>query len=248
MSVVAPPDPPRPDELEALIREARVRQLRRRLGAAALVAFVAGAAVAAHSIVNGGRSTAFHSARPRPALTTTRVCGIRVAGPRILASDGSTVYREPIRHLAHPNRIGSQVRCSGPTVWVVWDNGVAASQEGYVGARSLDGGRSWKLVFAEGFFGVTAPHQLVTGYLGPWTLDGPRRAYFTGMCVACGFGTVSLWATRDDGRTFRMYKLPALTGYGPRRIRVSGHEVAIQARRGYSKTGPASKTVRVRAG
>jgi hypothetical protein len=248
MSVFAPPEPRRPDELEALIREARVRQLKRRLGAAALVAVVAGVAVAVYPIVDGGRPTTFHAGRPRPAVTTTRACGIRVAGPRILASDGRTVYREPFRHFAHPNLIGSQVRCSGPTVWVVWDNGGLASQGDYVGARSVDGGRSWNLVFAEGFFGLKAPHQLVTGYLGPWTLDGPRRAYFTGVCVACGYGTVSLWATRDGGRTFRRYDVPALTGYGPTRLRVSDRHVAIHARRTSWKNGPRRKTVRVRVG
>src|SRR3954453_14499601 len=46
MSVVSPPPviPPEQDELEALIREARARQRKRWLGAAALVAFLAGGA------------------------------------------------------------------------------------------------------------------------------------------------------------------------------------------------------------
>lgn len=157
------------------------------------------------------------------------------------------MYREPIRHAVHPNRIPSQIRCSGPTVWVVWFNGVGMSQEGYVGARSIDRGRTWKLVFSERFFGVNAPHQLVTGYLGVWALGGPRDAYFTGMCVACGLGTVGLWVTKNAGRTFRRYDIPALTGYGPTSIRNVGREtVVIRARRETRPTGPRRKVVKVR--
>jgi hypothetical protein len=167
-------------------------------------------------------------------VKSTKECGIRVAGPRILGSNGKTAYREPVpAHEAHPNRIGSQVRCSASAIWVVFYNGVAASQEGYVGTRSLDRGRTWKLIFAERFFGVKAPHQL-DAYMGPWTLRG-RVAYFIGVCPACstreGQVTTSLWVTRDAGRTFRMYKVPALTGYGPTGIRVSRSEVVIKARR-----------------
>lgn len=44
-------------------------------------------------------------------------------------------------------------------------------------------------------------------YLGPWTLVG-SSAYFTGRCPACGAGTVSLWVTKDGGRTFHRYAIP----------------------------------------
>jgi hypothetical protein len=244
MSVVAPPPvhPPGQDELEALIREARARQRRRWAAAAAVVAFLAGGALAAYSIGSAGSGKV---SRPGGGsiVKAKRGCGIRVAGPRILGSDGSAVYREPIRHQVNPSRIPSQVRCSGPTIWVVWFNGVGMSQEGYVGARSVDRGRTWKLVFSEGMFGPKAPHQLVTGYLGPWTLDGPRTAYFSGTCVACGWGTVSLWVTRDAGRTFRMYKVPALTGYGHMRIRVSRDRVRISATADFPRFKPRRKTV-----
>jgi hypothetical protein len=196
----------------------------------ALVAFLAGSVVAAYSIAGGTRPAATRSKGTSTFVASANRCGIRVAGPRVLGSDGRTVYREPIRREANPNRIGSQVQCSGTTVWVVWFNGVAASQEGYVGARSVDRGRTWKLVFAERFFGVKAPHQL-DSYLGVWTLRGPRDAYFTGTCPACGFGTVSLWVTENAGRTFHRYKVPALAGQGPTDIRVSGRLVTIRGRR-----------------
>src|SRR4029077_14085226 len=102
--------------------------------------------------------------------------------------------------------------------------------EGYVGVRSGDSGRSWKLVFAERYFGVRAPHQL-DDYMGVWTLRGSRAAYFTGTCPACGYVTVSLWVTKDGGRTFDRYQLPSLTGYRAEKIRVIRNRVTIAARR-----------------
>ena len=78
----------------------------------------------------------------------------------------------------------------------------------------------------------TAPHQL-DSYLGAWTLGGPQVAYFTGSCPVCGAGplfeTVSLWVTKNGGRTFRRYAIPSLDGYSPSGIRVSGHEVTVFA-------------------
>jgi len=53
MSVVSPPEPPRPDGLEALIREARARQRRRRLISAAAVAVIAAASLSAWAAVPG---------------------------------------------------------------------------------------------------------------------------------------------------------------------------------------------------
>lgn len=237
MSVVSPPEP-RQDELELLIREARSRQRRRWLGAAAVVGLLAGAVLAAYSIVNGRGSSASRRDRRSSLVATTNKCGIRVAGPRILGSDGGTVYREPVpKGETHANSIPSQVRCTTSAIWVIWFNGPAMMREIYVGARSLDHGRTWKLVFANG---ERAPHEL-SSYVGPWTVRG-RGAYFVGSCAACGVGsrqgTVQLWVTKDGGKTFRMYRLPALTGdipgipaFGPTRIRVSGSRVRIWASR-----------------
>ncbi len=242
MSVLSPPEP-REDELELLIREARARQRKRWVGAAALVAILAGTVLGIRSI-----ATAKHASSPvatgggTRATTTGTHCGFRVAGTRVLASDGSVVYRDPSQ-----SAMWHELRCSGSAVWVVFVNGVGMSHEDYVGVRSSDAGRSWRVVFAERFFNAKAPHQLVTGYLGPWTLSGPREAYFTGTCVACGRGTVSLWVTKDGGRTFRRYQIPALTGYGLglRRLRVKGQEVIISARSSVRGVEPPRKTVAV---
>jgi len=241
--IAAPPEPPLPDELEALIREARTRQRRRWMIGTSSVVVLAGAVLATSAIVSGGKpSVSRGTGRPFAAVKTGRACGVRVVGMRVVDAGGRTLYREPGNWTAtypHP----SVVRCSGSTAWVVWDNGAASSQEGYVGATSTDAGRSWKTVFAERYFGVSAPHEL-DAYLGPWTLHGPSTAYFTGQCPACGWGTVSLWVTKDGGRTFRHYRVTGLTGYAPTGIRVMDGAVTIWSKR-FTRAAKPHKTVTI---
>lgn len=237
MSVLAPPPQ---DDLELLIREARARQRQRQSTAAAVVAVAAALALAISSAIAGGGRRAVASAGSASVPTTaSSACRLRVLGKRILRG-GRVVYREPV-----PRTFGHQIACSGDTVWVVFYNGVASSQQAYLGVRSGDSGRTWRLVFAEPYFGVRAPHQL-DSYMGAWRLDGPRAAYFTGRCPACGPGTVSLWVTKDGGRTFRRYRVPGLRGYGTTAIRVSGGSVAISGTRWVPAAGPPRKTVRLK--
>lgn len=54
--MIAPPRPPSHDELEALIREARARQLRRRLLAAAGVAIAAALGLSLYALTTSGRA------------------------------------------------------------------------------------------------------------------------------------------------------------------------------------------------
>jgi len=134
-----------------------------------------------------------------------------------------------------------QARCSGSTAWVVFVNGVGMMHEEYVGVRSGDGGRTWRIVFA---LGVHAPYG-IDAEVGPWRLDGPRAAYFVGLCPAClGTGTVSLSVTKDGGRTLRRYEVPGLNDeYKPTSIHVSGNRVTIRARKVRGR--PTLKTVTV---
>src|SRR5262249_21900417 len=137
MTVVAPP--PR-DESELLIREARARQRKRRVAAAALVAVLAGAALGIHSIATGThRGTSVSSPRGATTAASRSRCGVTVVGSRILAGDGSVTYREPYK-----SSMWHEVRCSGSTVWVVFVNGVGMMHQEYVGVRSADRGRTWR--------------------------------------------------------------------------------------------------------
>jgi hypothetical protein len=235
MTVLSPPEP-RQDELELLIREARAWQRKRWVGAASVVAVLAGSALGISSIVGGTAPSASPGGgRQRSVAASASRCGVQVQGVRILHGR-RLVYREPVSRT-----FGHQIECSGSTVWVVFFNGVAASQQGYFGVRSGDSGRTWRLAFTERFFGMDAPHQL-DDYLGPWTVTR-HGAFFTGLCPACDpQPTISLWETKDGGRTFRRFDVAALDGYGPTAISVSGDRVTITGVRG-NVPGPKHKTV-----
>lgn len=244
--MIAPPKPPSHDELEALIKEARERQLRRRLFGAAVVAIAAGVGLAMWAALpDGSKSnvTQQGNSGSLPVTESGQSCGVRATGTQILDRSGRTLYREPGNWSPGYPR-SHEVRCSGSTIWVVWDNGAASSQEAYVGVHSADGGHHWRLVFAERYFGVNAPHQL-DAYMSVWTLHGPKAAYFIGRCPACGYGSVSLWVTKDEGRTFHAYQLATLTGYAATKIRVLGDRVTVSARR-WIPGRPVRKTITIR--
>lgn len=245
--MIAPPKPSSSDNLEALVKEARARQLRRRVVGVTLVAIAAGAGLAVWAVVSGGNQPTVRQHGGQAGNGTlpqdTPSCGVRVAGAHIVSRSGRVLYREPGTS-THP--VG-RVRCSGATIWAVFENGAASNQEAYVGARSGDHGRTWRLVFTERFFGLKAPHEL-DPYLGPFAVVGPRVAYFTGWCPACSpKPTVSLWVTKNLGRTFRRYSIASLAGYAPTRMRVAKGRVTIQGTR-MMYGGAPRKTVTVRVG
>jgi hypothetical protein len=192
-------------------------------GCAALVASAA-------ALACGGAS--LHAA-------VTRDCPVRVAGKRLVDARGRTVFRYPGYRV-----FAAQLKCSGRTVWVLFHGGVASSQEAYLGVRSGDGGRTWRRLLAEAYFGIKAPFT-IDSYAGPWTIVGAKSAYFVGWCPACGQGTVSLTVTRDGGRHFRRYAIPRLTGFRGTGIHVLGDRVTITAR-SQLKAGPRWRTVTIR--
>lgn len=234
MAIASPPRPPNQDELDALVREARARQRQRRIVIASLIALVAGAAIAIYSTLGPGDRSPASNHGPSSAASSSSPCRIRIVGTRILDRTGGTLYRDPVKVA-----VTHQTRCSGSTVWVVFVNGWGMMHEEYVGVRSGDGGRTWRLVFA---LGVHAPYG-IDAEVGTWRLDGPRSAYFVGLCPACrGAGTVSLSVTKDGGRTFHRYQVPGLSDvYKPTAIRVSGDHVTIRARKVSGR--PTLKTV-----
>jgi len=103
--MIAPPKPPSHDELEALIKEARARQQRRRLIGAAGVAIAAAVGLAAHALVVGpAQHTGTTSGGQARAAT-----GCGVAGGWRLRPDG--LWSEPTGQHTVPlavTRTGSQ--------------------------------------------------------------------------------------------------------------------------------------------
>jgi len=97
MSVVAPPEPPPArDDLEALIREARARQRRRRLTAAFVVGLAAAAAVGVYDGLAGSGSTNVGSRQRGPAalspLPRCRSDQLRLTAPKMWgAAAGSLI-------------------------------------------------------------------------------------------------------------------------------------------------------------
>ena len=215
------------------------------MAGAALVAVLAGAALGIHSVVGGGSPRPSGAGGSAAVVRTGKACGVRVDDMRIVGSGGRTIYREPgdwTRGYPHP----SVVRCSGSSVWVVWDNGAAMNQEGYVGVRSVDGGHTWHLVLADSFFGIKAPHEIGPD-LGPWTLGGPRVAYFTSWCPVCSPDmprAFVLWVTKNSGRTFRMYDVRGFGEYEPIRLRISGATATLTAK-GFIRGTQRRKTVTI---
>jgi len=210
------------------------------------VAVLSGCSGSHHISVTGTRSSSHATPEggKAPVAQHGHSCAVRVIGARILDQSGHVLYRDPGGFGTHPHL--HQVRCSGPTIWVVFNNGAAMSQEAYVGVRSGDAGRTWRLVFAEPYFGVKAPHEL-DSYMGPWTLVG-RLADFTGSCPACSpKKMVGLWVTRNLGRTFRSYPIRALGGFEPTRIRVHRSRVTIWGSR-VLRGEPPEERVTVRVG
>ena len=88
--MIAPPRPPSHDELEALIKEARARQLRRRLLVAAGFAIAAALGLSIYASLGGSAGRTVTAAGSRPAAAAA-ACG--VAGGWRLELDG--LWSEP---------------------------------------------------------------------------------------------------------------------------------------------------------
>jgi Protein of unknown function (DUF4232) len=103
--MIAPPKPPAPDELEALIKEARERQLRRRLLGAAGVAVAAAVGLSLYASFSGATRTTAPTGRGRPLPAAAR-CS--TAGGWKLALNGD--WSEPTGQHTAPvvlKRLGS---------------------------------------------------------------------------------------------------------------------------------------------
>jgi hypothetical protein len=76
MTVIAPPEPPSQDELEALIKEARARQLQRRLIGATFVAIATALSLGIYALLTGSSHA---KASGRPGVASPPLCRSEVA-------------------------------------------------------------------------------------------------------------------------------------------------------------------------
>jgi photosystem II stability/assembly factor-like uncharacterized protein len=205
LSVVAPPEPPRPDELEALIREARARQRRRRLAVAGFVALAAGLALALWAAIPGGgsarsaRGGGGHSGGP----PTTGANGRR-AQIFNLGSTGGVTWAMNARHFWLTGNGGGTWR---PLPAALGYSG-AIHQIQYVdrnhgwvwsGARNrlyrtADGGRSWE--------SAPLPRHIAQSETS-FTFVSRERGY-----LAASAPGPRLFATQDGGATWHLVSRP----------------------------------------
>ena len=160
--MIAPPKPPSHDELEALTKEARARQLRRRLLGAAPVAIAAAIALATHAVVGGRIHTSTTNGYPvgAPLCRTEQLVargGLNGAvgtmlGPVTITNTSSTACSLPAGrpgvHILWHDRVlparetdlsdppGRAVRLLGPhstaAITMAWSNWCGKPSEGTV--------------------------------------------------------------------------------------------------------------------
>jgi hypothetical protein len=157
VSVVAPPEPPRQDELEALIREARARQRRRWLVGVAVLGAAAAVTLSVWAAVPRG-TTARHTSPAPPAGEAVASCSaaqLRITLPRRFAGLGHVNG-----DLRFTNVSGSTCRLSG------WPSVVAVEPSG----KTIRAGR----IPARAAWALNWPaHRAVR----PVVLDRGRSAY-----------------------------------------------------------------------
>jgi photosystem II stability/assembly factor-like uncharacterized protein len=107
-----------------------------------------------------------------------------------------------------------QLGCRRRDVWIVFHEGAAASTEGYRVYRSLDGGSTWRAVFASPFQNRLPS---ISNYAGPFSVLGGGAAILSGYCSPCdSYGTASFVHTLDGGSSFR--RSTPLHGYTPQAL------------------------------
>jgi photosystem II stability/assembly factor-like uncharacterized protein len=149
------------------------------------------------------------------------------AGSVWTTHDGGMSWR---RTNLQPARQGfpiPELGCRGRDVWVVFHEGAAASTEGYRVYRSLDGGSTWRAVFASPFQNRLPS---ISNYVGPFSVLGGGAAILSGSCAPCdGTGTATFVRTLDGGSSFR--RSTPLHGYTPQA------QSFVDADRGWLVTG-----------
>jgi photosystem II stability/assembly factor-like uncharacterized protein len=97
---------------------------------------------------------------------------------------------------------GVDLACRGRSVWALFSDGYAASQQAYEAYRTLDGGSTWRPVLGQ--FDRRRPSlPRISAYSGPFAATR-TAAVFSGSCAPCAaLGTTTAVSTRDAGRSWR---------------------------------------------
>jgi Domain of unknown function (DUF4232) len=159
---LAPPKPPPQDELEALIKEARARQLRRRLIGAAWVAVVAAACLTTYALTNRG-ATPRESGSPGGAAPLCRGSQLSVAA----IWDGAAGHLFNFFTITNKGAAACSVPAGRPTV-VLTRGGSQLNVEERVLTGNPYGGRPVSSL---------APGQRAVVHLAWWNWCGPQVAF-----------------------------------------------------------------------
>ena len=174
MSVFAPPEPPRPDELELLIPEARARHRRRWLLLAAGVAMAAGVGLAIWAAIPGGSPVVVVRSHGPIASTTGQIGGSSYAhrGISDVGTSGGVTWATDHHHLwLTTNRgrswrgvrlrpLGVHLHKGNPNPLTnIADVQFVDRQRGWVSStdragiyRTTDGGRTWRVAIPPGCY------------------------------------------------------------------------------------------------
>ena len=120
----------------------------------------------------------------------------------------------------------TSIACSGSSVWVSANYGVAAGSAGYDVMQSTDDGAHWALVLGGVNHGSNV--QRIDAYNGPTFAVSSDVAAFVGSCPNCNtngtppaMSTVSVTVTTDGGKTFEHHPVTADNDPGSSPIEVT---------------------------
>lgn len=126
--MIAPPRPPSPDALEALIKEARARQLRRRLLGAAGVAIAAALGLSVYAFVTGGNPANLAQPPARGGGATGPLCRpSQLTATTFMEGAGGSMLGEAT--LTNTGRSVCSLPSSRPGVRIFWRGRRLAARE-----------------------------------------------------------------------------------------------------------------------
>jgi uncharacterized protein DUF4232 len=123
--MIAPPRPPSRDELEALIKEARERQMRRRLLGSAGVAIVAALGLSIYALVAGGSTTRTTDGSPRG----TPQCGSSQLSATAELNGAAFGTMEGGAILTNTGGTACSLPSGRPRVHIVWHGRILPARE-----------------------------------------------------------------------------------------------------------------------